>query len=134
MRPTDRFRVGSVTKTFMVTVLLQLEAEGAIVDDTVERWLPGLVPGGDDRGPPAPEPHERALRLHTNDRAFFTRGDHEPQRAWRAARAGRGRDQAQLLFEPGEGWAYRTRNYILAGLIVRAVGPRAATSFVAIRS
>lgn len=48
----DRFRTGSVTKTFVATVLLQMEAEGRLdLDDTVERWLPGLVRGNgnDDR-------------------------------------------------------------------------------------
>src|SRR3954454_4268069 len=47
MRARDRFRVGSVTKTFVATVVLQLAGEGTLtLDDTIERWLPGLVPGG----------------------------------------------------------------------------------------
>ncbi|MFD5231534.1 serine hydrolase domain-containing protein [Streptomyces qaidamensis] len=42
----DHFRGASVTKTFVATVLLQLEAEGRLsLDDTVERWLPGLLRG-----------------------------------------------------------------------------------------
>jgi D-alanyl-D-alanine carboxypeptidase len=48
MRADDRFRVGSVTKTFTATLVLQLVAEGELrLDDTVERWLPGLLPDGD---------------------------------------------------------------------------------------
>jgi D-alanyl-D-alanine carboxypeptidase len=40
-------RAGSVTKTFVATVLLQLVAEGQLrLGDTVERWLPGLLPYG----------------------------------------------------------------------------------------
>ncbi|MER7693292.1 serine hydrolase [Streptomyces sp. NPDC097610] len=36
-RPDDRFRIGSITKTFVSTVILQLEAERLIdLDDTVE--------------------------------------------------------------------------------------------------
>lgn len=43
-----RFRVGSITKTFVATVVLQLAGEGRLrLDDTVEVWLPGVVPGGD---------------------------------------------------------------------------------------
>ena len=49
-RPVDAqgwFRIGSVTKTFTATVILQLVGEGRLgLDDTVERWLPGTVPGG----------------------------------------------------------------------------------------
>ncbi|WP_037671733.1 serine hydrolase [Streptomyces griseus] len=44
--PGDHFRGASITKTFVATVLLQLEAEGRLsLDDTVEAWLPGLVQG-----------------------------------------------------------------------------------------
>ncbi|MCX5152008.1 beta-lactamase family protein [Streptomyces sp. NBC_00320] len=42
----EHFRGASITKTFIATVLLQLEAEGRLrMDDTVERWLPGLIRG-----------------------------------------------------------------------------------------
>jgi D-alanyl-D-alanine carboxypeptidase len=47
MRAGDRFRAGSQTKTFVATAVLQLVAERKLaLDDTVERWLPGLVPNG----------------------------------------------------------------------------------------
>ena len=47
MAATDRFRVASITKSFVATIVLQLVAEGKLrLDDTVERWLPGLVPDG----------------------------------------------------------------------------------------
>jgi D-alanyl-D-alanine carboxypeptidase len=47
MRVTDRFRVASITKTFVAAVVLQLVSEGRMsLDDAVERWVPGLVPGG----------------------------------------------------------------------------------------
>ena len=47
MRTSDRLRTGSLTKTYVATVVLQLAAERKLVlGDTVERWLPGLVPNG----------------------------------------------------------------------------------------
>jgi D-alanyl-D-alanine carboxypeptidase len=47
----DRFRVGSLTDTFVATVLLQMEAEKKLsLDDTVERHLPGLVTGNGNDG------------------------------------------------------------------------------------
>jgi D-alanyl-D-alanine carboxypeptidase len=49
VRPDDRFRIGSTTKTFTATVVLQLAGERRLrLDDTVERWLPGALPYGDD--------------------------------------------------------------------------------------
>ena len=42
-----RYRAGSITKTFVATVALQLVGEGRLrLTDTVERWLPGVVPQG----------------------------------------------------------------------------------------
>src|SRR3954471_832734 len=47
----DRFRIGSATKTFTATVLLQLVGDGQLtLDDTVERWLPGVVDGNGNDG------------------------------------------------------------------------------------
>lgn len=44
-----RFRIGSITKTFVATVVLQLVDEGRLqLDDTVEQWLPGVVPDGEN--------------------------------------------------------------------------------------
>ncbi|MFH8406456.1 serine hydrolase domain-containing protein [Streptomyces sp. NPDC018019] len=52
----DHFRAASITKVFIATVLLQLEEEGELdLDDTVEKWLPGLVRGNGNDG--------RAIRL-----------------------------------------------------------------------
>ena len=44
----DRFRIGSVTKTYVATLVLQLAADGALsLTDSVQRWLPDAVPQGD---------------------------------------------------------------------------------------
>jgi D-alanyl-D-alanine carboxypeptidase len=46
-----KHRIASTTKTFVATVVLQLVAEGEIgLDDTVERWLPGLVAANGNDG------------------------------------------------------------------------------------
>ena len=47
MHADERFRIGSVTKTFVAALVLQLAEDGRLrLDDSVERWLPGLIPGG----------------------------------------------------------------------------------------
>lgn len=44
-RTGDRFRIASNTKSFVATVLLRLEAEGALsIEDSAVRWVPGLDP------------------------------------------------------------------------------------------
>ena len=47
MRPGLAFRIGSVTKSFTATVVLQLVAERRLrLEDRVGRWLPGILPYG----------------------------------------------------------------------------------------
>src|SRR6478752_922119 len=46
--PAGHFRIGSVTKTFTATAVLQLTGDGTLsLDDMVERWLPGMLANGE---------------------------------------------------------------------------------------
>lgn len=51
IRYPDRFRAGSITKTFVATVVLQLAREGVLrLSDPVDRFLPGLIRGHGNDG------------------------------------------------------------------------------------
>ncbi|MGS2751207.1 serine hydrolase domain-containing protein, partial [Bacillus zanthoxyli] len=46
MKTDFRFRIGSVTKTFTATAILQLAGENRLnLDDSIEKWLPGVIQG-----------------------------------------------------------------------------------------
>jgi D-alanyl-D-alanine carboxypeptidase len=48
MRPGARLRLDSVSKAWGAVLILQLAGESKLrLEDTVERWLPGLLPDGD---------------------------------------------------------------------------------------
>jgi D-alanyl-D-alanine carboxypeptidase len=123
MRADDRFRIGGLTKSFTATVVLQLVGETKLaLDDTVEKWLPGIISNGDAI-------HIRQLLNHTSgiydyasDMAYLApyysrdltyvfdpltgvqiAADHGP------------------LFAPGTQLSYSNTNYILLGMIVEAV-------------
>ncbi|MEV7191986.1 serine hydrolase domain-containing protein [Streptomyces sp. NPDC093510] len=127
-RPVPRqgyFRMGSNTKTFVSTVVLQLVGEGRIrLDDTVDRWLPGVVErnGNDgsritvrqllqhtsglpDYDESLPITDEKEFQKHRFDR-------YEPRELVDLALRNR------PLFEPGKGWSYSNTGYILAGMII----------------
>ncbi len=124
----DRYRVGSVTKTFVATVLLQLQAEGTVdLDDPVETWLPGLVRG---EGYDAERITLRHLLNHTSGiydfledeefaGKFFTENffDHRYDTFSPYELVATGlRHKAR--FQPGEDWDYSNTNYVLAALVI----------------
>jgi D-alanyl-D-alanine carboxypeptidase len=44
----DRFRIGSVTKVYVAALVLRLVADGVLsLTDSLQRWLPDAVPGGE---------------------------------------------------------------------------------------
>jgi D-alanyl-D-alanine carboxypeptidase len=125
MRARHRFRVGSSTKTFVAAVVLQLAGEGKLaLEDSVERWLPGLVPNGG-------QITVRQLLNHTSgladyapdeDEAFIRRVLANRRRAWQPRELVAIGTAHPPLFAPGARWSYSNTGYILLGLIVEAAG------------
>ncbi|WP_433242559.1 serine hydrolase domain-containing protein [Streptosporangium sp. CA-135522] len=126
----ERFRIGSTTKAFTATVVMQLVAERKLkLDDTVEKWLPGLVQGNGYDG------HKITIRMllnhssgifnYGNDEEFFTKGvgeawyehrydSYTPQQLVKIGLA----NAAGPYFDPGKGFGYSNTNYYLAALII----------------
>ncbi|WP_432491076.1 serine hydrolase domain-containing protein [Kineococcus gypseus] len=128
--PADgRFRAGSITKTLVATVVLQLVAEGRVgLDEPVSRYLPGLLPDGD-------RITVRMLLQHTSGLANYTelipadaaslptpaayeavRYQHHEARDLIALATAR-----PLGFEPGTSWSYSNTGYLVLGELVEEV-------------
>jgi D-alanyl-D-alanine carboxypeptidase len=130
MQPHLHFRAGSVTKSFVATVVLQLVADGKLsLSDSVDRWLPGVLSYGD-------QINIRQLLNHTSG------VPHNAPILWRSLYGspdGRFRTwtpPAQValvadlppLFPAGTAWAYTNVGYTLLGLIIEAAtGTRLGT-------
>ncbi|OIJ67445.1 serine hydrolase domain-containing protein [Streptomyces mangrovisoli] len=114
--PADHFRAGSITKTFIATIVLQLVGERRLsLSDTVEQHLPGLLRGAghDGRGITL-----RALLTHTSGLADFTtvtRGS-VPLTPAQAVRIALALPPAR----PGR-YAYSSTNYVLLGMVIQQV-------------
>ncbi|GAA2800569.1 serine hydrolase domain-containing protein [Streptomyces showdoensis] len=130
----DRFRVGSITKTFTATVLLQLQAEGRIdLDDPVEKWLPGVVSGHghDGRGITVRQllNHTSGIYSYTSDPAFQERvfGAGFLQHRYDTWTPKQLVDVAMAHepdFAPGTSWNYSNTNFVLAGMVIEKVTGR----------
>lgn len=136
-----RYRIGSTTKTFVSVVILQLVAERRLsLEDTVDRWLPGLVRGNGNDGRKITV---RQLLRHNSGlynyifempliKAALRDGypgylrerfrEHRP--AELVAMAMRHRP-GWVPNGPGERrWSYSNTNYIVAGMILEKVTGR----------
>ena len=121
MQPQDRVHIGSITKTFVATVVLQLAAEGRLsLNDTVQKWLPGVVTGHGYH--PAQITigqllqHTSRLRDYISDPRFQT--IQALAQTWRPQQLV---DIALRLGPPVHGWLYSNTNYILLGMIIQKV-------------
>ena len=105
---SDRFHVGSVTKTFTAALIMQLAQEGKLsISDPISKWIE--FPGGDDIS-------IRMLLGHTSGiQSFDELPGHSrllsPEQSIDLAAA------VPPLFNPGSSWAYSNSNYTMLGVI-----------------
>ncbi|MFD9074884.1 serine hydrolase domain-containing protein [Streptomyces lasiicapitis] len=125
VHPDSRFRIGSLTKMFTATAVLQLVGEHRVgLDAPVERYLPGVVRGHGNDGRVITV---RQLLQHTSGLPDFL--DHlKPQDILKDPLVHRDpRDLVNLalehprVFEPGTDWDYSNTGYLLAGMIIEKV-------------
>jgi D-alanyl-D-alanine carboxypeptidase len=127
LRPADKLLQGSIGKTYVAAVALQLVHEGKLrLDDPIARYL-GSEPWF-GRLANAPRITVRHLMTHTSGvvryefSPEFTRDlTAQPLKSWRPEE-----QIAYLLddpapFAPGEGWEYSDTNYILLGMIIEKI-------------
>ncbi|MEV8376754.1 serine hydrolase domain-containing protein [Kribbella sp. NPDC056861] len=120
-----RFRIGSVTKTFVATVVLQLADERRLrLDDPVEKWLPGVVPNGRNITLRHLLNHTSGLYDYVNTIPFPpSQAFHDLRwRTWTAAE----QVQRALAYPPtsetpGTTYAYSNTGYLLLGQVIEKV-------------
>jgi D-alanyl-D-alanine carboxypeptidase len=123
LTPDTRFGIASISKTFVATVAMQLVQEGWLaLDQTVEHWLPGLVPRGDRIAVRQLMNHTSGLRDYL-DEAFAQRVLADRGRVWAPRDLVAQAVRQPPYFAPGaQGrWHYSNTNYVLLGLIVEQV-------------
>ncbi|MEC0035212.1 serine hydrolase [Bacillus cereus] len=123
MKTDFRFRIGSVTKTFTATVVLQLAGENRLnLDDSIEKWLPGVIQGNgyDDK-----QITIRQLLNHTSGIANYTRSKDfnimDTKKSYTAEELVKMGISMPPDFDPGKGWSYSNTGYVLLGILIEKV-------------
>ncbi len=126
MTPQARYRIGSQTKTYVSTAVLQLVARHRVhLSDPVSRFLPRLVKG-------QPRITLRQLLNHTsglyefNDdpRVLAPYLDGDLGHVWTPRQLVRIALSHGSVAKPGVRYHYANTNYLMAGLVVEAVTGR----------
>ncbi len=139
--PDDaRVRIGSNTKTYVATVIMQLVAEGRIdLDAPIERYLPGVVQGNGNDGNRITVrqmlQHTSGVPDYVGSGADITTQSSEQLDPDDEALRWQHFEMTDLVrramtmppqFEPGAKSVYTNTNYLLAGLLIERVTGNAA--------
>lgn len=118
--PHGRFRVGSVTKTFAATMVLQLVGEGKVdLEAPVERYLPGVIPG--DQGITVRQlmNHSSDLFNYTTDPEFADSFIQQRLRTYTPEQLAGLAMEHEPEYDPApDEPSYSNTNYVLLGMLV----------------
>jgi D-alanyl-D-alanine carboxypeptidase len=121
MMPDVHHRIGSVTKTFTISLLLQAEAEELLsLDDTIDQYVEG-VPNGEDITLRQMTDMTSGIANYTEDEQWQDEQVSDPYRVWKPEELAQVGIEDSPLFDPGTEWHYSNTNTVLLGLILEQV-------------
>jgi D-alanyl-D-alanine carboxypeptidase len=127
MSSENRFRAGSILKTFLATVVLQQVEEGRL---SLDQKLPAVLPDSvTSRVQNAADITVRMLLNHTSGIPEWETDEidlivlEQPARIWTDDEAIDLAARQPAWFAPGTSWRYCNTNYTLLGLILDRLGP-----------
>lgn len=118
MAINDYFRIGSVTKTFVTTGVLQLVDQGKLsLDDPIEKYIEN-VPNGDKITIRQLANMTSGLPNYSENKVWEKENLTTPQREWTPKELLKIAFDMPLLFNPGEKFYYSNTNTLLLGLVI----------------
>lgn len=122
MRVADHYRIASLTKTFVASVVLQLVAEGKLgLDDSIERWLPGVVPNGAEITLRQLLSHTSGIFNFTDDLTWQSTELANPGHVWSPSDLLAIAFSHPAVFRPGTNYGYTNTGYVLLGLVIEKI-------------
>lgn len=135
MTPEGAFRIGSITKMFTATVIVQLAEDGVLtLNDPLAMWLPEVaeqLPYGDQITLRHLLSHTSGVYSYVENESYFTdlftsiTVDETTGNVSLACTQQDPNDtlaryvyEQEALFEPGTSWYYSNTNYTLLGMVI----------------
>lgn len=122
----DLYRIGSVTKPFVATIMLQLIEDGLVaLDDPIADYLPADVVTGIENADTATI--RQMLQMtsgifsYTDSDAYNDATNGDPSYAWTAAETVTFAFDEEAYFPVGDGYYYSNTNFNLAQMIIESV-------------
>ena len=120
MMKENHVRIGSVTKSFTVTVVLQLVGEGLLsLDDPLSKFFPDI--GNSDATVGDLANMRSGIFNYTEDQDFVVSLFDDLLRKWMPQELVDVADSNAPYFPPGGGWHYSNTNTVVLGMIIEQV-------------
>ena len=121
MTPDVHQRIGSVTKTFTVSLLLQAAAQGLLsLDDTIDQYVEG-IPNGDSITLRQMASMTSGIASYTFNEQFLNDLFSDPERVWKPEELVQFGIADSPAFDPGTEFQYSNTNTVLLGLVLQQV-------------
>ena len=117
----DHTRIGSLTKTFVATLILQLADDGKLkLTDTIDNWVP-WVPNASQITVRDLGDMGSGINTYTADQGFLDAYFANPRAAWTPIEVIKDGVSLPPKFAPGQGFFYSNTNFLLLAKIAEKV-------------
>jgi D-alanyl-D-alanine carboxypeptidase len=121
MTPDVHHRIGSVTKTFTISLLLQAAAEGLLsLDDSIDQYVDG-IPNGDKITLRQMADMTSGIASYTENKQWQNEFFSDYERVWKPEELAQVGIKDSPLFDPGTEWNYSNTNLVILGLVLQQV-------------
>lgn len=119
----DRVRIASITKTFTVTVILQLVDEGNLeLNQTIDTWFPETeIPGSNEITVSQLCNMTSGLFNYSDDETFLKVYTEDPNKVWKPEELVKLAVAHEPYFPPGTGWHYSNTNTVILSMIITKI-------------
>lgn len=126
--PQTKFRIGSITKQFTATAILQLQEAGKLqLDEPISKYYPDAPASWSKITLRHLLTHTSGIPTYTALPGFFDREGRQPHTPEELIKLTRDRP---LQFEPGKSYAYDNSGYVLLGYVVEKVSGQKYADYV----